>query len=99
MTGTLDKQIDGSHYQDMGIQPWEIIEKNHLDYFEGAALKYLLRWKQKDGIIDLDKIIHYIERIKELAEVGHYGDVKNEKSGNKEAGQSVEQTCACEGRR
>ncbi len=71
---SLHKQIDGNHYQKMGIQPWEIIEKNRLDYFEGAALKYLLRWKEKDGVIDLDKIVHYIERIKELALKGHYGN-------------------------
>jgi hypothetical protein len=71
---SLDKQVDGIHYKTMGLQPWEIIEKNNLDYFEGAALKYLLRWKTKDGVIDLDKIIHYVERIKELALAGHYGD-------------------------
>lgn len=73
MSNPLKKQIDGKHYTDMPIQPWEIIEKLRLDYFEGAALKYLLRWRKKDGVIDLDKIIHYIERIKELALAGHYG--------------------------
>jgi len=70
----LDKQIDGTHYKAMGIQPWEIIEKNHLDYFEGAILKYLLRWRTKDGVIDLDKIIHYVERMKEMAQEGYYGE-------------------------
>lgn len=74
MNDSLKKQVDGSHYKDMGIQPWEIIAKNKLDYFEGAALKYLLRWKEKDGVIDLDKIIHYIERIKEMALAGNYGE-------------------------
>jgi hypothetical protein len=71
---SLKRQVDGTHYKIMGIQPWEIIERNRLDYFEGAALKYLLRWRHKDGIVDLDKIIHYVERIKELAQAGHYGD-------------------------
>lgn len=71
---TLNKQIDGTHYKDMPLQPWEIIEANRLDFFEGSALKYLLRWRHKDGVIDLDKIIHYVERIKELAQKGHYGE-------------------------
>ncbi len=71
---TLDRQVDGSHYKDMGIQPWVIIEKNKLDYFHGAVLKYLLRWQVKDGVIDLDKIIHYVEHIKALALSGHYGE-------------------------
>jgi Protein of unknwon function (DUF3310) len=74
MSDALKKQVDGQHYKDMGIQPWEIIQKNKLDYFEGAALKYLLRWRHKDGLIDLDKIIHYVERIKEMAMAGHYGE-------------------------
>lgn len=71
--GAMKHQIDGTHYKDMPIQPWEVIEKNGLDYFEGSALKYLLRWRRKDGVIDLDKIIHYVERIKELANQGYYG--------------------------
>jgi hypothetical protein len=68
------KQIDGDHYIQMGLQPWEIIEKNDLDYWEGAALKYLLRWRKKDGLIDLKKIVHYIEHIETLAKKGHYGE-------------------------
>ncbi len=71
---TLNRQVDGAHYAKMGIQPWEIIERNGLDFWEGSTLAYLLRWKEKDGVIDLDKAIHYLERIKELALKGHYGD-------------------------
>ncbi len=73
-TSTLSRQVDGAHYEKMGIQPWEIIAKNGLDFWEGSALAYLLRWKTKDGLIDLDKAIHYIDRIKELAKQGYYGD-------------------------
>ena len=76
MDGHLKKQIDGSHYVGMAIQPWEIIEHNGLDYWEGAALKYLLRWRKKDGVIDLDKVIHYIEHIKYLHAKGYYGEQK-----------------------
>lgn len=71
---TTKKQIDGTYYVNMAIQPWELIARNRLDYFEGAAAKYLLRWRAKDGVIDLDKAIHYLERIKELALEGHYGE-------------------------
>lgn len=70
------KQIDGTHYEDLAIQPWEIIERNKLDFWEGCVLKRLLRWKQKDGVIDLDKMVHEIWKIKELAQKGHYGKVK-----------------------
>jgi hypothetical protein len=70
----MTKQIDGNHYKEMGIQPWEIAERSDLDYFEMNVVKYILRWRKKDGLIDLDKVIHYIERIKELALQGHYGE-------------------------
>jgi hypothetical protein len=68
-----DVQIDGNHYMKMGIEPWEIAERSDLDYFEMNPIKYIMRWRKKDGLIDLDKAIHYIQKIKALAESGHYG--------------------------
>ncbi len=67
------KQIDGEHYTVMGIQPWDVVEQNGLDFFEGAVITYVMRWRRKDGVIDLDKAIHYLEKMKELAAKGHYG--------------------------
>jgi Protein of unknwon function (DUF3310) len=64
-----NKQIAGDHYKKMKIEPWEVIEANDMDFFEGNALKYLMRWQDKGGIADLDKAIHYIEKIKARAEV------------------------------
>jgi len=52
----MKKQIDGDHYTKRKIQPWDIIEEYNLDFFEGNALKYLLRYKDKDGLIDLEKM-------------------------------------------
>lgn len=71
---SMTKQIDGDHYVKMGIQPWEVIDRGGLDYWEGAAVKYIMRWKTKDGLIDLDKAIHYLEHIKERALRGCYGE-------------------------
>jgi hypothetical protein len=57
----LDKQIGGSHYKDMAIQPVEYIHKNGLGFCEGNIVKYITRWKTKNGIEDLRKVIHYAE--------------------------------------
>jgi hypothetical protein len=57
----LDKQIGGSHYKDMAIQPIEYIHKNGLGFCEGNIVKYITRWKTKNGIEDLKKVIHYAE--------------------------------------
>jgi hypothetical protein len=63
-TYTDSKQIGGSHYL-KAIQPWDIIEAWQLDFWEGNALKYLLRYKEKGGLQDLDKLEHYIEKIRQ----------------------------------
>lgn len=59
----MTKQEGGTHYTDLGIQPWEIIQKNKLDYWEGNVIKYVLRYKEKNGVEDLKKAMHYIEYI------------------------------------
>jgi Protein of unknwon function (DUF3310) len=62
----LDKQVGGSHYKDFEIQPVEFIQKNELGFCEGNAIKYLCRWRAKNGIQDLQKAIHYIEMLIEM---------------------------------
>ena len=58
-------QVGGDHYQ-AAIQPWDIIDAWELDFYEGNALKYLLRYKFKGKALeDLDKLAHYVQRLKE----------------------------------
>jgi hypothetical protein len=45
----------------MAIQPIEYIHKNGLGFCEGNIVKYITRWKTKNGIEDLRKVIHYAE--------------------------------------
>ena len=56
-----DKQIGGSHYKNMVIQPYEFMSKNELTFFQGNVIKYVCRYKQKNGIQDLEKVIHYCQ--------------------------------------
>jgi len=60
------KQVGGDHYLSQAIQPWDIIVANRLNFFEGNALKYLLRWKHKGGVEDLLKAKHYIDKLIDL---------------------------------
>jgi len=55
------KQEGGNHYQKHKIQPWEFVKQNNLSYFQGNVIKYVCRYKDKNGIQDLKKIIHYCE--------------------------------------
>jgi len=56
-----EKQIGGSHYKKHAIQPYTFITKNKLSFFQGNVIKYVCRYKDKNGIEDLKKIIHYCE--------------------------------------
>ena len=56
-----DRQVGGSHYKKFKIQPYEFISKNDLTFFQGNVIKYVCRYKQKNGIQDLEKVIHYCE--------------------------------------
>lgn len=58
---SLEKQVGGDHYKKLKIQPIEFIIANNLTYPEGCVVKYICRWKDKNGIEDLEKIIHYVE--------------------------------------
>lgn len=60
-----EKQIGGSHYQ-MEIQPVEFITRNKIPFIEGNVIKYVCRHRQKNGVQDIDKAIHYLELLKEL---------------------------------
>lgn len=62
----LATQVGGGHYKDMKIQPVEYIHANGLDYFEGNVIKYVSRWRKKNGIDDLEKARHYINLLIEL---------------------------------
>ena len=59
------KQIAGTHYMKMVIQPAEFINKNNLLFAEGNAIKYICRHSAKGGVEDINKAIHYLEMIKE----------------------------------
>ena len=66
----LVAQEGGGHYKDRGIQPLEYTMKNNLSFCEGNVVKYISRYKSKNGIEDLAKVIHYAL----LASYEEYGE-------------------------
>ena len=60
-----NKQIGGSHYKDMVVQPSEFINKNKLLFAEGNAIKYICRHSMKGKEEDIKKAMHYLEMILE----------------------------------
>ena len=55
------KQVGGDHYAVMKIQPIEFILANELGFCEGNVIKYLCRYKRKNGLEDLKKARQYLD--------------------------------------
>ena len=58
-----DKQVGGSHYKKMKIQPSKFVIENELLFPEGNVIKYICRHRFKNGKEDLEKAVHFIEMI------------------------------------
>ena len=82
---TLETQIGGNHYKDMNIQPLEFIMANNLPYCEANIIKYICRYKSKNGIQDLNKARHYLDILIEYEQ-------RRTASGDSEAGSGVSNT-------
>ena len=62
-----EKQVGGDHYRSR-CQHWDYAELNGLRYTEGCATKYATRNRKKheDPRMDLEKAIHYVEKVQDL---------------------------------
>ncbi len=50
------------HYKH-GIEPINYIESNKMNFSEGNVIKYVTRYRYKDGKADLLKAEYYIKRL------------------------------------
>ena len=58
-----NKQIGGTHYKKMKIQPSKFVIENKLLFPEGNVIKYVCRHPYKGGKQDLEKAKHFIDMI------------------------------------
>lgn len=67
-----DVQYGGSHYRDMGVQPWSAMEawmtpEEFEGFLRGNVIKYIARAGSKDiAIQDFKKAKHYLEKLIEV---------------------------------
>lgn len=67
----LQQQVGGDHYKNHAIQPIEFIHANAIPFIEANCIKYLCRWRSKNGIQDLEKVKHYVDLLIELEQRSH----------------------------
>lgn len=73
---------NSKHYEELNIQPWEIMEKNFtteefVAYLKGNIIKYTLRDKGQ-ALTDAEKIKHYAEKLIEVLEKKDMDDFLDE---------------------
>lgn len=59
----FSKQIGGDHYSKLPIQPMEYSMANKLDACQHTIIKYVTRFRDKNGIEDLEKAKHVIDML------------------------------------
>lgn len=66
-------QIGGDHYNKREYQHWDLVDDIDLHYYLGCASKYVSRWKEKNGLQDLRKSLHYMAKFESKGRViGEY---------------------------
>lgn len=66
-----DRQAGGTHYKDMGVEPWDVVDTwptdQRIGYYRGGALKYIMRMGAKDvSTQEIAKGEHYIQKLLEV---------------------------------
>jgi hypothetical protein len=66
-TSANSRQVAGAHYRSP-IQHWDYVWANDLNYFEAQVTKYVTRARKKNGLQDLQKALHFLEKYIELVQ-------------------------------
>lgn len=71
MAHANDKQVGGTHYKNMGVEPWDVIDtwpiEQQIGAYRAGALKYIMRMGSKDeSEKEIGKGIHYLEKLLEV---------------------------------
>ena len=65
-----DHQVGGTHYKDMAVQPWIVMEavmtpEEFIGYLKGNIIKYSMRQGRKDSD-DAGKLEHYVAKLQQM---------------------------------
>ena len=63
VNGEKINTISPNHYAKYKIEPISFIVENELDYCQGNIIKYIMRYKDKNGLEDLYKAEWYIKEL------------------------------------
>ena len=60
-----DRQVGGDHYKKFDYEPWDFFIDAAIPSVVDFAIKYIIRWRDKNGVADLEKAKHCLEKCEE----------------------------------
>lgn len=67
---TESSSTNPGYYQSGRFQVWDMILLFDLGFLEGNIIKYVCRWRKKNGVEDLKKARTYLDKLIREAEAG-----------------------------
>ncbi len=67
-----DRQVGGDHYKKFEYEPWDFFDQASIHPIMAFAIKYIIRWRDKNGVADLEKAIHCLEKSIEICILVEY---------------------------
>lgn len=61
--GANSVQVGGDHYKKQVVQHWDYVLANDIPYMEAQIIKYVSRWRDKNGMEDLKKAQHFLSKL------------------------------------
>lgn len=65
-----DRQVGGAHYMGSPVQHWDLSALFQWDPMQYQIIKYTMRWRDKNGLLDLEKVVHFVEKYIEDVKAG-----------------------------
>lgn len=65
MPAANERQHGGDHYKRHDYEHWDFVCDTGQHYLVACATKYASRWQDKGGILDLEKMVHYLDKAEE----------------------------------
>lgn len=62
----MSERVKHPKHYNRGIEMWDYAHSHNLDFFEGNIVKYVTRWKDKNGVEDLYKAKQYLDKLIDL---------------------------------
>jgi hypothetical protein len=70
-----ERQVGGDHYKIMPIEHWDLSVMFNMDPFQYQITKYVLRWRDKNGLMDLEKVVHFAQKYLEIERMRKEGNL------------------------